>query len=181
MTIPNSVITIGEAAFNFCNNLTQVSIPNSVTTIGNSAFRACSSLTQVTIPSSVTSIGSFAFSYCSGLKEITSLAVIPPSVDNDSFDETTYTTARLNVPKDAIAAYKAHAVWSLFETVEASEKSDMEEIIIAEDKQSEASFDIYNMRGICVKKDATRDDLKELQPDLYILRQGGKSKKIMAK
>ncbi len=40
------------------------SIPTSVTTIGNRAFDSCTSLTSVTIPNSVTSIGDEAFSLC---------------------------------------------------------------------------------------------------------------------
>ena len=44
-----------------CNNST---IPNSVTSIGNSAFNGCTGLTSVTIPNSVISIGLGAFSDC---------------------------------------------------------------------------------------------------------------------
>ena len=40
-TIPDSVTTIGDNAFNFCLSLTSVTIPDSVTTIGNYAFYGC--------------------------------------------------------------------------------------------------------------------------------------------
>ena len=45
-------------------------IPDSVTTIGNAAFSYCISLTSVTIPDSVTTIGSFAFSVRSSLTDV---------------------------------------------------------------------------------------------------------------
>lgn len=62
--LPNSIISIGEAAFILCSYLTNIEIPNSVTTIGQDAFRDCTSLTSITIPNSVSSIGDWAFVYC---------------------------------------------------------------------------------------------------------------------
>jgi len=59
VTIPNSVTTIGVAAFQN-NQLTEVIIPNSVTTIGVAAFQN-NQLTEVIIPNSVTLIGNNAF------------------------------------------------------------------------------------------------------------------------
>ena len=59
--IPNSVTSIGEAAFRDCSGLTSVTIGNSVTSIGSYAFYGCSGLTSITIPNSVTSIGDNAF------------------------------------------------------------------------------------------------------------------------
>ena len=69
-TIPNSVTSIGYAAFSGCSGLTSVTIPNSVTSIGAGAFNGCTGLTSVTIPNSVTSIGDGAFSGCTGLTSI---------------------------------------------------------------------------------------------------------------
>lgn len=68
-SIPGSVTTIGECAFNYCSNLTGVDIPAGVTTIGEGAFY-CTGLTGVNIPSGVTSIGEEAFEFCTGLADV---------------------------------------------------------------------------------------------------------------
>ena len=72
VTIPNSVISIGDGAFG-ASGMTSVTIPNSVTSIGNFAFQTCSSLTNVTIGDHVTSIGQQAFDGCFNLETITVL------------------------------------------------------------------------------------------------------------
>ena len=83
VTIPNTVIEIGEKAFNRCYSLKSVSIPSSVTKIGDWGFSA-TRLASVIIPNSVKSIGKYAFSVCDELTSIT----IPESVTyigNDAF------------------------------------------------------------------------------------------------
>ena len=87
--IPTSVTSIGDWTFYYCTSLTSVTIGNSVTSIGDYAFYNCRSLTSITIPDSVTSIGSYAFSDCQSLTSIT----IPDSVTsigNYAFYNTAY-------------------------------------------------------------------------------------------
>ena len=62
-----SVTAIGNYAFYYSRNgLTGVSIPNTVVTIGDYAFRQCSGMTEISIGNSVTTIGRQAFYQCSG-------------------------------------------------------------------------------------------------------------------
>jgi hypothetical protein len=68
--IQNGITSIGNNAFEYCDNLTSVGIPNSVMTIGNYAFSGCRSLTSVDIPNSVTSIRNWAFAWCSSLMSV---------------------------------------------------------------------------------------------------------------
>ena len=49
MTIPNSVSSIGEAAFGLCNSFTSVTIPDSVIRVGGMAFYMCDNLTSVVV------------------------------------------------------------------------------------------------------------------------------------
>ena len=75
-----NVTSIGEnACYYSTRTLISVTIPNSVTTIGNCAFDGCSSLTSITISNSATSIGEHAFDYCN-LDHLTSI-IIPQGLD----------------------------------------------------------------------------------------------------
>ena len=70
-TIPDSVTSIGDYAFSWCDSLESVTISNSVTSIGDEAFYGCGSLESVTIGDSVTSIGDEAFYRCDSLESVT--------------------------------------------------------------------------------------------------------------
>lgn len=61
VTIPNTMTSIGEGAFEYCSSITSITIPDSVSSIGDFAFDGCSNLINITIPTSVTSIGYWTF------------------------------------------------------------------------------------------------------------------------
>lgn len=69
-TIPNTVVSIAEDAFNHVRGLTSITIPNSVTEIGGWSFWF-TGLTSINIPSSVTLIGENPFAGCADLTSIT--------------------------------------------------------------------------------------------------------------
>ncbi|MDR2840372.1 MAG: leucine-rich repeat protein, partial [Paludibacter sp.] len=114
VTISNSVTSIDYAAFAFCSALTSITIPNSVTSIGSYAFYNCSALTSITIPNSVTSIGYAAFAFCSALTSITCNAIIPPSVGNNAFENT---SIPLYVPVCSVSAYQSAPIWNSFANI----------------------------------------------------------------
>ncbi len=81
---PGSVLTsIGGASFNR-SGIRSITIPNSVTSIGPAAFYLAAGLTTVTIPSGVTSIGFNAFNSAGTLTTVRFLGNAP-TVDDTSF------------------------------------------------------------------------------------------------
>lgn len=65
--VPDSVIEIGENAFQGCISLEEIKIPDLVTSIGENAFQECISLEKIEIPDSVTNIGENAFKGCNNI------------------------------------------------------------------------------------------------------------------
>ena len=82
-SIPYSVKTIGESAFEGCSKFTGTYLPENITSIGRCAFMN-SGLTYITIPSGVTKI---AYSTFYGCRDLTSV-IIPGTVttiEDDAF------------------------------------------------------------------------------------------------
>lgn len=64
VVIKSGVKTVGNSAFEWCDNLKKVSFPKKgMTKIGNRAF-CTTDIKNITIPKSVSSIGSYAIGYC---------------------------------------------------------------------------------------------------------------------
>ena len=61
--LPDSLQSIGEEAFEYCESLTEIDLPDSLQSIGDSAFSGCR-LTEIDLPDSLQSIGDWAFSGC---------------------------------------------------------------------------------------------------------------------
>ncbi|MBR3429188.1 MAG: leucine-rich repeat protein [Clostridia bacterium] len=67
--IPDSVEIIGNRAFYHCNKLRKISL-NGVRTIGESAFGYCNSFTSITLPSGISTIPKECFIGCEGLNKV---------------------------------------------------------------------------------------------------------------
>jgi len=76
ITIPNTVTSIGYAAFQDATSLTSIVMPNNISEIKDYTFSHTHSLTSIVIPDTVTSIGFAAFQYATSLSSI----VIPAAV-----------------------------------------------------------------------------------------------------
>ena len=89
VTIPDSVVNIGNESFSGCNGLTGAIISNGVASIGYRAFYGCDSLTGIAIPSSVAAIDAGAFADCALLNSINAAAASPfySSVDGVLFNK----------------------------------------------------------------------------------------------
>ena len=154
-TIPNSVTSIGDGAFDGCEGLTSVTIPNSVTSIGEDAFYGCTGLTSITIPNSVTSIGEWAFDGCKGLTSMTVEATNPPLCVNNygaGLAMPDYNIP-LYVPEASVDAYKAADEWKKFTNIQAIPNVGVKE---ATAEKSEVKKVIDRNGIIYIEKDGTR-------------------------
>lgn len=68
--MPNSIVKIGNHAFECCVSIQEIVLPNSVTEIGDNAFRCCWKLKNVTLSTAITTIGSYAFDDCNKLENV---------------------------------------------------------------------------------------------------------------
>ena len=83
VTLPDSVVAIGDMAFYGCISLATVKMPASLTTIGTAAFAKCEALDGIVIPEAVTEIGEMAFYGCKTLSEIAlpeAVTVLPAQI-----------------------------------------------------------------------------------------------------
>ena len=79
LTIPDTVVEIGDEAFVFCKAISVINIPNFINKIGAFAFNHCKSLKTLTMPNTVNVIGDGVFAGCSLLKNVDF------SEDNENF------------------------------------------------------------------------------------------------
>ena len=70
VSMPDTLVTIGESAFSGCRQLTTVAMPDTLAVIGENAFRNCTSLAGVTLPLHLKEIKFSAFNGCESLTEI---------------------------------------------------------------------------------------------------------------
>ena len=117
--IPNTVTSIGTYAFSYRYDGGDyvVTIPSSVTVLENSAFLGCRSMVSITIPHTVVSIGDYCFEECWNLESMTVLAMEPPVVGQNAFEEVNKDLL-LTVSCGVSDAYQDAAGWSEFTNIQ---------------------------------------------------------------
>lgn len=70
LTLPETLISVGDYAFSGASSLTSIRIPSSLTEISEALFYNCSSLSEVVLPDTIKVINDFAFRSCSALTSI---------------------------------------------------------------------------------------------------------------
>lgn len=77
-----SVTTIGERAFESCDNMTGIEIPDCITALGENAFSWCENLIAIELPEGLKRIDDWAFAECSMLETV----ILPSSLARLGFD-----------------------------------------------------------------------------------------------
>jgi len=139
VTIPNSVLSIGIMAFRLSGNLKSITIPSSVKSIGYFAFLDCG-LTSVIIFSPETEIGGGAFDGCGELSEIVNYSptphVLPPNGYFKVFTDAIFPSCILRVPAASVESYRNAETWKMFYHIKAIEeklKIDIKEMYLLTD------------------------------------------------
>lgn len=65
-----SIRAIGESAFEYCTELTQVTVPAGVESLGDYAFAGCDGLTELRLSAGLRRIGQYAFYGCNELRSL---------------------------------------------------------------------------------------------------------------
>ena len=78
ISFPNTIKTIGVAAFALCNRLCELILPDSVTEIEQSAFRDCKSLNKIVLSAGLRVLNFGVFSFCSMFN---GEVIVPPGLE----------------------------------------------------------------------------------------------------
>lgn len=107
MVIPNGVTSLGKGAFSGCSNLETVVVPASITDWGWDVFSNNNSLKNVTLSEGLTGIGTYSFAHCKNLESI-KIPASMKSIENSAF--TNSGLKSITIPKN-IASIGSHAFY----------------------------------------------------------------------
>ena len=118
MNLPENVTTVGKSAFYGCSGLAMMSLGESLETVGESAFQDCSALTDLHLSQAVNSVGNWAFYGCLSLRTVRVDNPEPPVAYANTFSVDTYLNATLSVPSGSQEAYNMAECWYNFRNKE---------------------------------------------------------------
>ena len=117
LVISEGTTCICYGAFGGCDGLTSITIPSSVVYVGEAAFDGCSGITSVTIGNKVDSISYRAFRGCKNLSDVYCYAMDVPEAKSNTFYETNIKEVTLHVPAASVSAYQAVEPWKNFKQI----------------------------------------------------------------
>lgn len=115
--LPESLTSVPEGLYKGCG-LSSVEIPETIVSLGASSFENNASLISLDIPASVTEIGENAFAGCTALQTIKVNSVYPPAISENTFSESVYPVAHLQIPTGFEEEYKVKDGWKNFTNIE---------------------------------------------------------------
>jgi hypothetical protein len=118
ITLPPTIVTIGNYAFSGCTGLFGLlTLPSVLVTIGDYAYYNCSGfIASLTIPNTVTTIGSHAFENCTGFMGWLTIGNSVTTIGNSAFAGCYNFTGSINIPNSVVsignsAFYGCTAFW----------------------------------------------------------------------
>ena len=116
----SELLYIGNSAFRNNRHLTEtVTLPEKIITIGEAAFASCDNLPQIVIPYSVNTIGSNTFNSCYNLSSLKCKAILPPNLGESVFEGVPKDNFTLEVPEQSVVRYQTAAGWGEFKRISA--------------------------------------------------------------
>ena len=121
ITLPESLVWVGEYAFASCDEISTVNYnATNCSVMGNTqhpVFYDCLSLEHINIGENVESIPNYAFKRCNDVVDINVAAVVPPTVGFSTFATISHSIP-VYVPCGTSAAYQSASVWNEFTNIQ---------------------------------------------------------------
>ncbi len=124
INFPSSLETIPEMAFNGCKKLTKIELLEGLKNIGNGAFTGCQGVKEISIPASLEN-GSRVFVECDSVVDVYYHAVTPKTFDEGFFSPKVYASndAVVHAPNALLETLKGITPWALFYKIEAQDET----------------------------------------------------------
>ena len=127
ITLPEGLTDIDDNSF-AGTPLIAVEMPRNVKTIGGGAFSDCSKMKSVSLSPAMESLGSYSFANDRAIKSISVSCTVPPTVEDNAFNNLRYRDILVAVPSAKYRDYLNAPGWGAFTQLSNSIFMDYEEV-----------------------------------------------------